>query len=296
MFSAVARRFGKRELDVAREARVRRLYDRDCGYERYHAWCRKHFRREVSDAATPLLAEGVERLRVTSEAVAKELREELQRWFRNGPFRKNAERVSEYRIDDPDFVHRMLASVLTRDVDARATQFFRSEYFVHWFVASRAMPRPDENFNSFLWHCDRGPRAHLKLLVYLNGVDEHGGRTDFLDLAGTRDLARSGYLFGRVSDRRAELGPLAAQVGAECRPRSWDLAAGEALLFQPSNVLHRGRMPSRAARTMLAICLLPSPVSWREALARGVMSDLARDPKWHRDAMDVARALGSPSA
>jgi hypothetical protein len=231
-----------------------------------------------------------------SEADAAELCEQVHRRFRSEPFRTNADRVFEYRVDDPAFARSLLTAALTRGVDERVTQYFRSEYFVHWFVVNRAMPRPDENFNSFLWHCDRGPRVHLKLLVYLNGVDEHDGRTEFLDLHATRDLARSGYLFGRVADRRADLGPLAERVGAEFQPRSWCLAGGEALLFQPSNVLHRGLMPSRAARTMLAICLLPSPVPWREALDRGLMSDLAHDPKWHRDAMDVARGLGFAAA
>ena len=292
MFTKVARRFVKPELDVGREQRVRRTYDRDRGYERYHAVCRRSLSREVPEAATPLQEGGVERIRVMSEAGAAALREQVHRRFRSESFRNNGDRVFEYRLDDPVFARSLLATVLTRGVDERVTQFFRSEYFVHWFVVNQAMPRPDENFNSFLWHCDRGPRMHLKLLVYLNGVDEHDVCTEFLDLSTTRDVARSGYLFGRVADRRADLGPLAERVGAKFEPRSWRLTGGEALLFQPSNVLHRGVMPRRAARTMLAICLLPSPVPWREALARGVMSDLARDPKWHRDAMDVARGLG----
>lgn len=292
MIETVARRFVKPELDVGREERVRRSYDRDRGYERYHSLCRRSLRREISGEVTPLQDKGVERLRVLSEADAAELREQVHGRFGSHPFRNNGDRVFEYRIDDPVFSRSLLEAVLTPGVDEQATRFFRSEYFVHWFVVNRTMPRPDENFNSFLWHCDRGPSAHLKLLVYLNGVDEHDGRTEFLDLPATRDLARSGYLFGRVADRRADLGSLAERVGAEFAPNSWRLTSGEALLFQPSNVLHRGLMPSRAARTMLAICLLPSPVPWRDALARGWMSDLAHDPKWHRDAMDIARDAG----
>jgi hypothetical protein len=48
-------------------------------------------------------------------------------------------------------------------------------------------------------------------------------------------------------------------------------------------------MPSRGPRDVLAICLLPSPVPWWEALERGWLSDLRRDRKWHRNAMDLAR-------
>ena len=60
MFRAVVRRFVKPELDAGREERVRRLYDSDCGYDRYHSVCRRSFRREVSEAVTPLQDEGVE--------------------------------------------------------------------------------------------------------------------------------------------------------------------------------------------------------------------------------------------
>ena len=286
------KRLVRPELDVRRSDRVFRRYDRDCGYERYHVQCRAAFRQELSDEATPLVEQGVDHLHsMTATAAASTLRQIRER-FEARSFRKNADRVHSYRIDDERFAEQLLAAALSPEADARIKRFFGSEYLVHWYVVNRANPGPDQNRNSFLWHCDKGPRAHLKLLVYLNGEEEHGGRTEFLDLKATQALARSGYLFGRVADRRADLAPLAERVGADYRPRSWRMAPGEALLFQPSSVLHRGVMPIRAARYMLSICLLPSPVPWDEALRRGLISDLDRDPKWHGDAMEILRGLG----
>jgi len=275
------------ELDSGRVAHVRRRYDRDCGYERFHSYCRARLLRAVPETALEL--HGVEQLRVWSEGEASRLLDRIRNGFRVIPFRRNADRVHEYRIDDAGFALDMLAAALPPTVDARIVRFFRSEYFVHWFVVTRAQPRQYEDFNSFLWHCDRGPRAHLKLLIYLNGHEEHGGATEFLDLAATRRFESSGYLFGAVADRRSDLSALADTVGAQFRPDRWRGAAGEASLFTPSRVLHRGVMPDRKPRYVLAICLLPSPVPWRAALERGWLSDLRHDRKWHRDAMLLAR-------
>lgn len=277
------------ELDSGRVARVFRHYDRGCGYDRFHAHCRMNFRRDMPEAVTELEIRGVEQLRVWSDAEADRVLGRIRRDFRVVPFRRNADRVHEYRIDDARFAREIFAAVLTPAVDARLVRFFRSEYFVHWFAITRSQPRRLENFNSFLWHCDRGPRAHLKLLVYLNGNVTHGGSTEFLDFAATRAFERSGYLFGDVANRRSDLSSLAEACGADYRPHSWRGAAGEASLFAPSGVLHRGVMPCRGPRDVLVVCLLPSPVPWREALERGWLSDLRRDRKWHRNAMNLLK-------
>jgi len=283
-------RLWRPELDPGRVARVIRRYDHDCGYERFHAHCRARFRRALPQADTALGIRGVEHLRVWSGAEAAELRKRIHGNARVEPFRRNADRVHELRIEGDDLAREILAAALIPAVDSRIVRYFRSEYFVHWFAITRAQPRRHENFNSFRWHCDRGPTAHLKLLVYLNGHPEHGGSTEFLDMVATREFERSGYLFGAVADRRSDLSSLAVACGADYSPRDWRGDAGEASLFAPSRVLHRGVMPSRAPRDVLAVCLLPSPVPWEEAFERGWSSDLRRDPKWHRNAMDLARA------
>jgi hypothetical protein len=204
--------------------------------------------------------------------------------------------VESFPIDDAEFIEELLTSALTPEVDDRATRFFGSEYLVYWFVVNGAMPLPDENRNAFLWHCDTGPRAHLKLLVYLNSAEEHGGNTAFLDIEATRKLARSGYIFGSLAERREDLSSLAEGVGSRFEPKSWSVKAGEAFLFQPANVLHRGVMPSGDPRYVLHILLLPSPVPWKEALRRKVMIDITRDEKWHRDARELVRGLGLAAA
>ena len=84
----------------------------------------------------------------------------------------------------------LLDAVLTPEVDAMLTGFFASEYLVYWISVTVTPPDPERQTVSFRWHCDKGPAAHLKLLVYLNGTPEHGGNTEFIDLADTEGVAR----------------------------------------------------------------------------------------------------------
>lgn len=73
-----------------------------------------------------------------------------------------------------------------------------------------------------------------------------------------------------------------------------EMDAGGGVIFQPATVLHRGVTPTRAARYVVTLCLLPSPLHWREALARGTLLDLAAEPKWPRHADDLLHTLGWP--
>ena len=63
------------------------------------------------------------------------------------------------------------------------------------------------------------------------------------------------------------------------------------MLFQPARVLHSGITPRHGPRYVLALCLLPSPVPWRTALARGAQIDLRTDPIWHAHAGQLEKRL-----
>jgi hypothetical protein len=190
-------------------------------------------------------------------------------------------------------VEEILSAALPEMVDDRLVRFFGSEYLVHWFTLTRTAPAPEQPSVSFRWHCDKGPRAHVKLLVYLNATEEHGGTTSLIDLAETARVARTGYVFGPSGRRTGDLAFLSRLAGAELRECRRPLRAGEGLLFQPASVLHRGISPRRGPRVVLTLCLLPSPIPWREAFRRGAMSDLAQDEKWPANAREL---LGAAAA
>jgi hypothetical protein len=280
---------------VSPAKRVEREYDkhdREAGYAEYHSFCRSRFRGGPGDAATPLVTEGRERLRLMSPAAAVALRERIERDYVGDRVKEKSPHLQVYAIGDEAFVRELLERVLTPEVDASAARFFGSEYFVYWITVSRASPVPELGFNSFRWHCDKGPRAHLKLIAYLSANADHGGGSEWLDLETTRRLAREGYVFAPVKTRVSDIREPAARAGIECSPWFPDLEAGEGVLFQPSNVLHRGVVPKTGARVAVTACLLPSPIPWRAALGRGVRISIAAGEKWSRDASEFRSALG----
>jgi hypothetical protein len=61
------------------------------------------------------------------------------------------------------------------------------------------------------------------------------------------------------------------------------------VLFQPASSLHSGIAPSRGPRYVAALCLLPSPLNWRESLQREPGWDMTQGEKWHADATQLFR-------
>src|SRR5690606_40431530 len=118
---------------------------------------------------------------------------------------------------------------------------------------------------AFKWHCDKGPSSHLKLIVYLNPTREHGGNTEFMDVEDTAAVARRGYLFGWSKTRTDDVAHLSRLAGRPLGTELRERAAGEAVLFQPSRLLHRGISPTRGDRLAATLCLLRSPADWQAA-------------------------------
>ncbi|MGH8247549.1 MAG: hypothetical protein ACREUU_14080 [Gammaproteobacteria bacterium] len=205
--------------------------------------------------------------------------------------KRDTRNLEGYRIRDPAMVRELLEATLPEQVDALLTQFFCSEYLVHWFTLSRTAPAAVQNSISFRWHCDRGPKAHLKLLVYLNGAETHAGGTALLNLVDTALLAEKGYLFGRGRKRTVEIGELSRLAGRDIVPDLRPMRAGEGIVFQPATTLHSGISPRSGPRFVLTLCLLPSPVHWKEALQCGTMTDLTEQYLWHSHASELLRRM-----
>jgi hypothetical protein len=190
-------------------------------------------------------------------------------------------------------VDALLTRVLAGPLDQRIAEYFGSEYLLHWFTFSVTRQAREQQSVSFRWHCDKGPTAHLKLMVYLNPTDEHGGNTEFVSLEDSAAVARHGYLFGSSKSRSPDIGHLSRIAGRELTGHARPLQAGQAVLFQPARVLHRGLSPDRGDRLVMTLCILPSPVHWKHALQSGAQSNLAVDEKWHKDAMSILDRINS---
>ena len=288
-------KYFERAFDVQRVASNYAEYDQRRGYRAYHAYCRARSPLDGAPAAAEAPGQrGFELLKgLLSPAVATRLREDVTAAGEFGLLKKNARDLHGYRVRDAEAVASLLRTVLSPHVDGPARRFFGCHYLVHWFTVSTTPPAPQPPSISFRWHCDKGPREHLKLMVYLNDAAEHGGGTAFLDVADSAAVTASGYLFGRAKKRTSDLAVLAARTGRALAPIELRPACGDAVLFQPSTIVHRGIAPSRGPRYTLTVCLLPSPLPWAEALRRGTLSDLMEDELWHEDANALLRQLES---
>lgn len=278
-------------LDPQRTARARRDFDVERGFDRYAAFCQSRLARPVP-ANDENGEVGIELLPILSEQRAAESLDDIRRT--SSGIRPNGKGIDYSEVlafERPDALLPVLEEVLRGAVEERLLRHFQAEFLVYSLDVVRTLPK-SESRRSFLWHCDRGPRRFLKILLYLNGTAEHGGNTEFLDRPTTQGFERLGYVFGPNKRRAADLGPLARKHGMPYRPLSWPVKAGEALLFQPASVLHRGIMPTRGDRYLLSIMLLPSPVPWREAFAalqktRFCETNAGVWPAHARDLMDL---------
>ncbi|MDT0496443.1 hypothetical protein RM530_03565 [Algiphilus sp. W345] len=289
---AFVRRFHKPERDAQRAQQIWRTFDEQRHYDAYLARCRAACRRVPKPEGAPELGQrGFHYLRALTPEAARARIEALQSGHQLQLLKKDSRHLEGFRVDDREWLTGFLDQVLRDPVDSAIAGFFGSEYLVHWVAFSLTRAAPEQESVSFRWHCDKGPSAHLKLIVYLNPTTGHGGNTEFMDLDDTLTVAQRGYLFGRSKARTADTRHLAELAGRPLSTELRDRQAGEAVLFQPARVLHRGISPSRGPRLTATLCLLPSPVNWRRALEAGALADLAVDDKWHDDALDFLAGL-----
>lgn len=103
-----------------------------------------------------------------------------------------------------------------------------------------------EAFGVRQWHRDIEDRRMLKLLVWLNDVDDDGGPFEYVARAHTSDLTRSlGYISGYVSDEA---------IRRQVPESEWRRGTGPiwtSVVADPRNVFHRAMPPVRRDRYSL---------------------------------------------
>ena len=285
-------RVHKPERDPGRAARVYAEYDQGRRYAEYHEHCRAACVRDFEDSEPGAVErDGFSYLRGLGAERAQQVADELQRDHELELLKKDSRDLEGFRVSDRRWLETLYSDLLVGETDRAIAAYFRSEYLVHWSALSLNHPAEEQSSVSFRWHCDKGPSAHLKLIVYLNPTGEHGGNTEFINRADTDAVARQGYLFGWSKSRTDDIGRLSRLAGRPLGSEMRERDAGEAVLFQPSRVLHRGVSPTRGARLTATLCILPSPVPWLQAWRSNAAHDLAVDDKWHDDAMSLLDRL-----
>lgn len=161
------------------------------------------------------------------------------------------------RQDWPTALDRVLSGPLATRIRIAFTSEFAPIHVK--FIYTKA----GEENPSFFWHCDAGPVAHLKVLVYLNETD---AATGIISRAETDLFEKAGYPFGPLSERVGDdgLNEIAVQGGFTYRPVWTSPRPGRGVLFEPRNVLHRGRPPFSGAREMLQVVFVPWNTPWQQ--------------------------------
>lgn len=231
---------GTNNVDV-----LRKKYDSGLGYENFHLKAKEAYQGEQSPQW-----EGYEKIPVFDKAYCKRLIT-----------------IMENRWDlttDHTFRRRVVNSLLTNDIDNRLKSFFHSEYLPLWMrFYKNDSAQPDLGY-SFFWHCDAGPRSHLKLLVYLNSSQVTGANTYVLERPQTEEFERIGYVFCPLRFRLSDLTKLAEYHSIKFQPDDLKPLSGDGLLFEPSRILHKGEWPKVKKRYMIQILFIPSIRPWSE--------------------------------
>ncbi|HNP28147.1 MAG TPA: hypothetical protein PKK23_03830 [Nitrospirales bacterium] len=286
MWPNLFKRTPKLDLDPERAQQTMALFDEKQGYQSYAKRCQTAFSGTTNSAPSLLKQQGVEHLQVLSEQDASSFLAQALSLAEETISKQEIDYSEILLIRDKVFLDTWFHKIFTPALTSTLTNYFESEFSIYWYTFLRAKPAVGAT-RSFLWHCDKGPSAHLKILLYLNDVQEHQGNTIFLNRATTTRFAQSGYVFGSVKKRMDDLSELARQEGISLQPQSWDLKAGEGIAFEPSQVLHKGILPSTGYRYVLAFCLLPSPLPWDMAFRNNHHEGFSSSYTWHSNAQEI---------
>jgi len=250
---------------LVRETYVR--YDRLRGYERYLEFCQSRLKRSSGGRKSELHEKGAEVVRVFTPREASDIMQQAYALSAGFTSKRNTGNRLYFEITDGGFYAQILDKIFNSEIDGRIVRYFGSEYVPFWYVFQESRPNSKPS-NSFLWHCDRGPRKWLKILLYFTSTKDTGGGTLLLDKTESRMVANAGYTFCKTSERTADIKELEKRVGCPLHVMAPELEAGEGILFEPSQILHRGLIPDKAPRVIMQIQILPSPIHWRDALQR----------------------------
>ena len=136
-------------------------------------------------------------------------------------------------------------------------QYFQSEFAPCFCSMLKQGPMGKDVDDSYRWHRDSGPSSHLKLVVYLN--DDHDGATAVMSREDSRKFIDAGYL---EQERLFHLDDFASEHGISYKPYRVQPKAGSGLIFEPTNVLHKGIYPTAGERRVFQIGIIPWGKPW----------------------------------
>ncbi len=182
-----------------------------------------------------------------------------------------------------------LLSGIGDELEAYLGCFFRIDHCD--LMRSRLAP---DSGASFLWHRDFDPMAKLHVLIYLTDCEAESPATLFTNFQDTRRCAQVGYSFPARSKRIADLAMLFPSGDTPISLVRPTLSAGDATVFAPSRILHRGDVRGHGVRDLIVLNIVPSLNPWDRELAAFPVARLFanRSTLWYdpfsRDKLSIA--------
>lgn len=169
-----------------------------------------------------------------------------------------------------DELIKLFKIVLEPGLDQAIRDYFKSYYAIIWF-GFREVKDLSDNVSA-RWHCDHGPKEHLKTITYLTSSEDHQSTTWTMSTETTDRLKEAGYIFCDVKDRKGDINDLLAALEINEKPASNQLFSGDTILFNPFKVAHKAGLPEEGkARECFDFCILPSLIPWDEVIQRGAL-------------------------
>ncbi|PIW29038.1 MAG: hypothetical protein COW30_05910 [Rhodospirillales bacterium CG15_BIG_FIL_POST_REV_8_21_14_020_66_15] len=225
----------------------------------------------VPDGQTDLAETGFTTLDgVLRQESVRKIRDMIDRMISREPppFSPTPE-IPAYFLPWQDEDKKLAADILTEAISGRLEtllhQYFQSHFFIRTVTASRLFPS-DESMNSYLWHRDSEIPHQVHVIIYLTELSAEHGSTELLSLEDTKAAAAAGYDFPYLEDRESDLGELFKSVDKPYAPYRVSANAGDALIFTPNRVLHKGAQPNAGFRDAILAVVHPCPSPWRLTL------------------------------
>lgn len=240
-------------LDPRNYTRVSRMYDNQRGYAKLLKRAQEACGRKDLILDTELDRQGVVKERVFTTEEAADLVAKMP--------------ADKTQFFDRDLIVGLLPKILNPAVDRQILSYFQSEYVP--VSASFYRDTPETPLcESDGWHCDGGPSKHLVMMIYLTPTEANGARTVFGERGLTDVLKHVGYIYCELRYRQLDLDPLTdAMKLPRVTPFSYDLDAGEMIVFDAPNVVHKRLLPKEGQRVLLALAFIPSVKPWQEVVA-----------------------------
>ncbi len=154
-----------------------------------------------------------------------------------------------------------ISQVLTLSLTKKIEAYYGSHFSINHVLFSEAFPDP-EPLTSFRWHSDGGPASQLHIMVYLDSYEDTGSKTEFLSYDDTQKIKLAGYNSENHAGRTTNIKEYLNSVEII----SPEPKAGDILIFNATQILHKGVHPTRKSRKVMTLVIQPDFKPWPKLL------------------------------